>query len=148
MSFYAWVAVVLAVAVTVVVLGWHSSGGTPDPSVRGNGMSPTSAVIDSAILVIREGLGTVLVLAAVTASFLGVNKVCRRPVAAGAGVGLAAILVLLLVVNWFFHRVYWTGWIQHHHRRQRGLLASESETAMRRVLLRIRGGGATRPCAG
>jgi len=165
LTFYLWVAVVLAVAVTAVVLGWHSSGGTPDPSVPGNHMSRTTAVINSAILVFREGLETILVLAAVTASFLGANKVYRRPVAAGAGVGLAAtvatwflsvwfigqlggrglnlqaatglpaILVLLLVMNWFFHRVYWTGWIQHHHRRRRGLLATETATATRRTLL-------------
>jgi hypothetical protein len=29
-SFYVWVAIVLAVAVAVVILGWHSAGGTPD----------------------------------------------------------------------------------------------------------------------
>ncbi len=160
-----WVAVVLAVAVTAVVLGWHSSGGTADPSVAANHMSRTTAVINSAILVFREGLETILVLAAVTASFLGGNRVYRRPVAVGGGVGLAAtvatwffaawvigrfggrgldvqaatglpaILVLLLVMNWFFHRVYWTGWISNHHKRRRGLLASSNEVALRRTLL-------------
>ena len=128
-------------------------------------MSRTSAVIDSAILVFREGLETILVLAAVTASFLGTNRVYRRPVAVGgvvglgatvatwfaavwvigafggrgldvqAATGLPAIVVLLLVMNWFFHRVYWTGWISHHHKRRRGLLAGDGETAMRRMLL-------------
>jgi high-affinity iron transporter len=101
----------------------------------------------------------------VTASFLGANRVYRRPVAAGgvaglaatgatwfaavwvigafggrgldvqAATGLPAILVLLLVMNWFFHRVYWTGWISHHHRRRRGLLATDGETVTRRMLL-------------
>ena len=52
-------------------------------------MSRTSAVINSAILVFREGLETILVLAAVTASFLGANRVYRRPVAIGGGVGAA-----------------------------------------------------------
>jgi high-affinity iron transporter len=138
-SFYLWVAVVLAVAVTAVILGWHSSGGTPDPSNPANHMSRTTAVINSAILVFREGLETILVLAAVMASFLGANKVYRRPVVAGGGVGLVAtiatwfaavwligqlggrgldlqaatglpaIFVLLVVMNWLFHRVYWTG---------------------------------------
>ena len=51
-------------------------------------MSRTAAVINSAILVFREGLETILVLAAVMASFLGANKVYRRPVAAGGAVGL------------------------------------------------------------
>jgi high-affinity iron transporter len=170
-SFYLWVAVVLGVAVTAVILGWHSAGGTPDPSVPGNHMSRTTAVINSAILVFREGLETILVLAAITASFLGDNRLYRRPVAIGGAAGLAAtvltwfaaiwiigafggsgldlqaatglpaIIVLLIVMNWFFHRVYWTGWISHHHKRRRGLLASTGEDAsgaerhVRRALL-------------
>ncbi len=164
-SFYVWVAVVLAIAVTGVILGWHSHGGTPDPSNPANHMSRTTAVINSGILVLREGLETILVLAAVMASFLGGNRVYRRPVAAGgaaalaatvatwfvaawaigqlggsglnvqAATGLPAIIVLLIVMNWFFHRVYWTGWISHHHSRRRGLLASTNETTMRRTLL-------------
>jgi high-affinity iron transporter len=164
-SFYIWVGVVLAVAVTVTILAWHSSGGTPDPTAPGTHMSRTSAVINSAILVFREGLETILVLAAITASFLGSNRVYRRPVAIGGGVallatvatwfaavwvigmfggrgldvqaatGIPAILVLLLVMNWFFHRVYWTGWISHHHKRRRGLLSFDGDAASRGVLL-------------
>jgi len=160
-----WVGVLLAVAVATVILGWHSAGGTPDPSAPGNHMSRTTAVINSAILVFREGLETILVLAAITASFLGANRVYRRPVAIGgaagvgatiatwfaaiwiigafggsgldvqAATGLPAIIVLLIVMNWFFHRVYWTGWISHHHKRRRGLLASTGEANMRRALL-------------
>jgi high-affinity iron transporter len=34
-------------------------------------------------------------------------------------VGLIAIAVLLLIMNWFFHRVYWTGWISRFHRQRR-----------------------------
>jgi high-affinity iron transporter len=159
--------VVLTIAVLVVVLGWHAKGGTPDPSALGAGrhMSRTTAVINSAILVFREGLETILVLAAVMASFLGANKAYRRPVAVGGGVallatigtwfaavwligqfggrgldlqaatGLPAIIVLLVVMNWFFHRVYWTGWISHHHKRRRSLLASSGEANLRRTLL-------------
>ncbi len=54
-----------------------------------------------------------------------------------AATGLPAIIVLLIVMNWFFHRVYWTGWISHHHKRRRGLLSGRGtgETAMRRALL-------------
>src|SRR5579863_3821132 len=84
-SFYLWVAVVLAVGCVAVILGWHSSGGTVDPSVAANArhMSRTTAVINSAILVFREGLETILVLAAITASFRGANSDYKRPVAAG-----------------------------------------------------------------
>jgi high-affinity iron transporter len=31
-------------------------------------------------------------------------------------------VVLLIVLNWFVHKVYWTGWIAKHHRRRRKLL--------------------------
>jgi high-affinity iron transporter len=165
-SFYLWVAIVLAVATVVVVLGWHSSGGTVNPGVASNArhMSRTTAVINSAILVFREGLETILVLAAITASFRGANSVYKRPVAVGGAIGLLAtvgtwfaaiaiiglfggsglslqaatgipaIIVLLVVMNWFFHKVYWTGWISHHHKRRKGLL-SDPETTMRATLL-------------
>ena len=36
---------------------------------------------------------------------------------------LVAIAVLLLVTNWFFHRVYWSEWIGRFHRRRRALEA-------------------------
>jgi high-affinity iron transporter len=155
-AFQLWALVVLAVAAGAVILAWHSHGGTPDPTDPTNHMSRTEAVINSAILVFREGLETILVLAAITASFLGANLAYRRPVALGAGLaiaasiatwfaaiwfigmfggsglgvqaatGIPAILVLLLVMNWFFHRVYWTGWISHHHKRRRRLLSGEA----------------------
>ncbi len=166
-SFYVWTVVVLAVAVTAVVLGWHASGGTTGPTdlPPGRGLSHTTVVVNSAILVFREGLETILVLAAVTASLLGANKLYRRPVVAGgagavlasvatwflviwfigqfhggefdvqAATGLPALIVLLIVMNWFFHKVYWTGWISSHHKRRRSLLAADPETNQRRMLL-------------
>ena len=166
-SFYLWTAVVLVAAVVLVVISWHARGGTPDPTEAraGHRLGSATVVIDSAILVFREGLETILVLAAITASFLGANRVYRRPVAAGSGLalgggvltwfgvvwligrfhgselsiqaatGIPALIVLLIVMNWFFHKVYWTGWIAHHHRRRRGLLSTDGETAKRRMLL-------------
>ena len=167
-SFYVWTVIVLAVAVTAVILGWRATGGTTDPTdlPPGRSLSHTTVVVNSAILVFREGLETILVLAAVTASFLGANKAYRRPVVAGgagaiaasiatwfaviwligqfhggefdvqAATGLPALIVLLIVMNWFFHKVYWTGWISNHHKRRRGLLASaEPGTNQRRLLL-------------
>ena len=166
-SFYVWTALVLAAAVTVVVISWHARGGTTDPTdlPPGHRLSHTTVVINSAILVLREGLETILVLAAVIASFLGGNRVYRRPVALGgtgaigvgiltwffvvwligrfhagefdvqAATGLPSLIVLLIVMNWFFHKVYWTGWISHHHKRRRSLLATDAETTKRRMLL-------------
>ena len=166
-SMYLWVAAVLAVATVAVVLVWQGGGGTVDPSVAANArhMSRTTAVINSSILVFREGLETILVLAAVTASFRGANSVYKRPVALGGGIGLLAtvgtwfgaiaivglfgrnglslqaatgipaVIVLLVVMNWFFHKVYWTGWIAHHHRRRKGLLGGGGWRGARATLL-------------
>ena len=39
-----------------------------------------------------------------------------------AATGLLAIIVLLVVMNWFFHKVYWTGWISMHSRRKQELM--------------------------
>jgi high-affinity iron transporter len=39
-----------------------------------------------------------------------------------AVVSVLAIGVLLLVMNWFFHKVYWTRWIAKHHEHRRRLL--------------------------
>jgi high-affinity iron transporter len=41
-------------------------------------------------------------------------------------VGLLAIGVLLLITNWFFHRVYWSEWIGRFHRRRRELVGQET----------------------
>ncbi len=54
-----------------------------------------------------------------------------------AGTGLLAVIVLLIVMNWFFHKVYWTGWISMHNRKKRDLLksAKSPESSARRLLL-------------
>jgi high-affinity iron transporter len=52
-----------------------------------------------------------------------------------AATGLLAIVVLLVVMNWFFHRVYWTGWISMHTRRKRTLLSQSTDGAGGRKLL-------------
>ena len=52
-----------------------------------------------------------------------------------AATGLLAIIVLLIVMNWFFHKLYWTGWISLHNKRKHDLLkgAMEQNTSVRRV---------------
>lgn len=54
-----------------------------------------------------------------------------------AGTGLLAIIVLLVVMNWFFHKLYWTGWISFHNSRKRELLkeAEEGTQSERRLLV-------------
>ena len=44
-----------------------------------------------------------------------------------AGTGLLAVIVLLVVMNWFFHNIYWAGWISLHNKRKRELLADAKE---------------------
>jgi high-affinity iron transporter len=155
----------LALAAAVLgVLVWQgfSSAGNPDPAAPH--LSQRAIILNASVLVFREGLEAILVLAAVSASFLGAHVRYRRPVAAGAGVaglatvatwfvaiavisavnapeldiqaatGLLAVVVLLVVMNWFFHRVYWTGWIAHHNRRRRELVAA-ADNGQRRTLL-------------
>jgi len=143
-----------AAAAIVAILVWQgvTEQGAPDPT-RPN-TSPTVAFLDIGVLVFREGLECILVLAAVTASMTGARRVHRRPVAIGAGVafgatlitwlvavgivgslmesvpalelqaatGLLAVIVLLVIMNWFFHKIYWGGWIRAHNRRRKSLL--------------------------
>jgi high-affinity iron transporter len=149
------------------LLAWSAvgaSGGVADPTASTSHLSHGAVILDSGLLVFREGLETILVLAAVTASMLGANAVYRKPVAGGAGggflatlltwfaaiwvigqlgggglaiqaaTGLMAVLVLLVVMNWFFHRVYWTGWIASHHRRRRRLLDRAGVDPMRATI--------------
>jgi len=41
-----------------------------------------------------------------------------------AATGLLAVVVLLVVMNWFFHKVYWGGWITIHNRQKKKILES------------------------
>ena len=61
----------------------------------GDSSSSATVVTNSAILVFREGLEAVLILAAITASFVGVKRRLRRPVLIGAMLGL-----LVSIVTW------------------------------------------------
>ena len=116
-------------------------------AITGDGASAMTTITNSALIVFREGLEAILIIAAITASMLGPRAPLRRPVYRGAllaipaslllfvlaillldslskygekleaVVGVVAIGVLLLVMNWFFHRVYWTEWIKSHRDR-------------------------------
>jgi high-affinity iron transporter len=41
-----------------------------------------------------------------------------------AATGLMAVIVLLIVMNWFFHKMYWGGWICMHTRKKKELIKS------------------------
>ena len=159
---------VVAVALLVLaVLVWQAltSAGNPNPTAEG--ISPTAMVLNTGIIVFREGLEAILILAALTASLIRTERGYWKPVALGAGLsflasiatwfvvvavissinapalhvqaatGLLAIVVLLVIMNWFFHNVYWAGWIKMHDRRKRSLLESpeRSDSAVFRGLV-------------
>jgi high-affinity iron transporter len=133
----------------IAALFWQgvTAAGVPDPTAPH--LDPHAVILNTGLLVFREGLEAILVLSAITASFLGAHRRLRRPVAIGAALallaslitwfvmvgiidainaptlqvqavtGVLAIIVLLVIMNWFFHKIYWTGWIAHHNQRKR-----------------------------
>ena len=105
------------------------------------GLSPTAAAVSAVLIVVREGLEAVVILAALLAGLRGPqNSTIRKRIGAGAWLALAAsaglfiasrslllglsrygetleavisiiaVIVLLMVTNWVFHKYYWTGW--------------------------------------
>jgi high-affinity iron transporter len=52
-----------------------------------------------------------------------------------AGTGLLAIIVLLVVMNWFFHKVYWGGWICLHNRKKKALISDAKGLQISRTSL-------------
>jgi len=151
-----WVLCLAAVAGIVYLMATAHTGPADPTEVR---QSHGTAVFNSSIIVFREGLEAVLIFAAVTASLIGGNSARRRPVVLGAGcafcasvvawflaqalldaasplgaklegiTGFLAIVVLLIVLNWFVHKVYWSEWIGRHHRQRRKLLARTGAAA-------------------
>jgi high-affinity iron transporter len=52
-----------------------------------------------------------------------------------AATGMLAVVVLLIVMNWFFHKVYWGGWISLHNRKKRELLQNAGDPGSSRTRL-------------
>src|SRR5438309_9243123 len=51
-----------------------------------------------------------------------------------AATGLLAVVVLLIIMNWFFHKIYWGGWIRAHNRRRKALVENGHDIAKRSLL--------------
>jgi high-affinity iron transporter len=118
--------------------------------------APGAIITNAAIIVFREGLESVVILAALMASMVGVYAGLRRPMVLGvvlallataatwwiaqqilsqltrfgerleAVVSLIAIGILLLITNWFFHKTYWKDWMAGFHAQKRQLLSAET----------------------
>ena len=116
--------------------------------------SRTAVITNTAVIVFREGLEAVLILAALMAGLVQAQRRFRRPLFIGAFgalvasaltwvvaqtvigsltrygekleaiVSLVAIGVLLLVLNWFYHRVYWSEHLAGLHGRKKRILRS------------------------
>jgi high-affinity iron transporter len=157
------IAISAAAIVVVAMMIWQgvTAHGAPDPTQPNT--SPAVAFLDIGILVFREGLECILVLAAITASMTGAKQAHRRPVATGAAIafgatlvtwliavrivgslsdnvpaldlqaatGLLAVIVLLVIMNWFFHKIYWGGWIRAHNRRRKSLFDGANGNGVR-----------------
>jgi high-affinity iron transporter len=159
-----WVGALALLAGAVYLMATAKTGPV-DPTEVSAPQSRGTVVFNAAMIVFREGLEAVLIFAAITASFVGANAHRKRPVIAGAAVsfaasvatwfvvqalldaasplgprleaitGFIAIVVLLIVLNWFVHKVYWSEWIGRHHRQKRRLLAQTGLAATAGLVL-------------
>ena len=158
---------VAAVAVAAVFV-WQgiTAAGNPNPTP---GTSFPVAALDIAVMISREGLEAILVLAALIVGLKGKNYGYKRPIQLGAGLGffgvivtwfvvisvvsdltasygalelqaatgLFAVIVILVEMDWFFHGVYWSSWINMQDRSKWSLITEAGQLGKnsRRILL-------------
>ena len=123
----------------------------------GKNTAPAAIAMNAGIIVFREGLEAVVILASLMSSLKSAEeRKYRRPMWLGvmaalittvltwllahgilqslarygekleAVVSLIAIAMLLLIMNWFFHNIYWTSWLANFHSQKRRLLHKET----------------------
>jgi len=119
--------------------------------------APAAIAMNAGIIVFREGLEAVVILASLMSSLKSAaERKYRRPMWLGslfaviatlltwmlahevlqslarygekleAVVSMIAIVVLLVIMNWFFHKTYWTSWLANFHATKRRLLNEET----------------------
>src|SRR4030095_13203361 len=119
--------------------------------------APTAIAMNAGIIVFREGLEAVVILASLMSSLKSIEeRKYRKPMWLGslfallatvltwvlahevlqslarygekleAVVSIVAILVLLVIMNWFFHKTYWTSWLANFHAKKRRLLNGDT----------------------
>jgi high-affinity iron transporter len=121
----------------------------------GTNASPTSTFVNALVIVFREGLEAVLILAALLGSLKApAVRHLRRPLWMGAAasfvatiitfmvmqrilnafaifgekleavVSVIAVVVLLVIMNWFFHNVYWNDHLANFHKKKHQLMGT------------------------
>ncbi|MBN1963711.1 MAG: FTR1 family protein [Anaerolineae bacterium] len=120
--------------------------------VLGTSTAPLTIIVNSAIIVLREGLEAVVIIVALSAGLVRAKMRLRGPLLLGAllafvatlitgiianrllslfqshgekleaVVSLIAIGVLLLITNWFFHKVYWADHLAGFHKQKHEII--------------------------
>lgn len=141
--------------VAVVLWSFLTSDGNPDPTNRGTSSTAVILDIAvlvfreglECILVLSAitasmvgknmhhrkavGVGAILgAVATVVTWFIAIGIVGDlsdnlNALQVQAWTGLLAVIVLLVVMNWFFHKLYWGGWISMHNRKKKELMKGE-----------------------
>ena len=119
--------------------------------------APAAISMNAGIIVFREGLEAVVILASLMSSLKSAEeRKYRKPMWLGsllallatlltwllahgvlqslarygqkleAVVSIIAIAILLVIMNWFFHKTYWTNWLANFHATKRRLLNEET----------------------
>src|SRR3984957_14447193 len=89
-------AIVTASLLVGTVLVWQAVTAHGNPDIDTPGLSRGAVIVNAGILVFREGLEAILVLAALTASLVRTEDGYWKPVALGAGLSFLAS-----VATWF-----------------------------------------------
>jgi high-affinity iron transporter len=128
--------------------------------------APTAIAMNAGIIVFREGLEAVVILASLMSSLKSIEeRKYRKPMWLGAllallatvltwllahevlqslarygekleaVVSIIAIAILLLIMNWFFHKTYWTSWLANFHATKRRLLNEETGLSLGLIAL-------------
>ena len=134
--------------------------------IVGQESSPVAVGTNAGLIVFREGMEAVIILAALMSSMRRAEeRKYRKPMWIGTGlallatagiwvlansvlqslarygekleavVSLIAVAVLLVIMNWFLHKIYWTSWIASFHSRKRSILNGEAGLVLGLVML-------------
>ena len=100
-------------------------------SMRGNRQAHRRPVIAGAGIAFIATIITWYIAVGIVSSLSGSVSALNLQ----AATGLIAVIVLLVIMNWFFHKIYWGGWMTMHNRRKKDLLESASDPEISKTTL-------------